>query len=165
MQHVPLVEHFLAEPVFRYFLFPIGSALFGIWIKMEIRVGRPKQEDFAVGPELIRGSLLMLVALTCARATSLDALHQSLNVVKDPVEIAQLQAHSRVASTGLDWIGIMIFLTWILLSLTTGLIRAYGWESDPQNPASRRLRLSTGIVIPDLVGVGTLYLVAWFLSS
>ncbi len=103
MQHVPLVEHFLAEPVFRYFLFPIGSALFGIWIKMEIRVGRPKQEDFAVGPELIRGSLLMLVALTCARATSLDALHQSLNVVKDPVEIAQLQAHSRVASTGLDW--------------------------------------------------------------
>lgn len=164
MQHVPVVEHFLAGPVFRYFLFPIGSALFGIWTKMEIR-GRPKREDLAVGPELIRGSLLMLVALTCARATSLDATHQSLNVVKDPIEIAQLQAHATVASTGLDWIGIMIFLTGMLLSLTTGFIRVYGWEPDPQNPASTRLRLSTGIVIPGLVGLGTLYLVAWFLSG
>jgi hypothetical protein len=132
---------------------------------MEIRVGRPKREDFAVGLELIRGSLLMLVALTCARATSLDSTNQSLNVVKDPIEIAQLQAHARVASTGLDWIGIMIFLTWMLLSLTTGFIRIYGWESDPQNSANTRLRLSSGLVIPDLVGVGTLYLVAWFLSS
>lgn len=166
------INDFIAGGRFRYFWFPIGTCLFAVWIKLITRTdGAIRQDDFAVGPDLQRSAVLMLVALTCQRAVDLEATYCGLDTVSDPVERVKLLAHIRELDSSVAWSGIAIFATCVLLFGTADFVRRWGWESDPKNPenptnlGNRRLRIFWGVILPILLGLASLELVARFLSS
>jgi len=156
-----IIAHFLGGTYFRYFWFPIGGSLLGIWIKIESRGWPARREDFGIGLELMRSSLLMLVALTSGRAVDLDATYRYLDLTANPIEYTMLAAHARVVSTTFALSGIVIFVMFLVLWGTTSFVRECGWE----RPERTQLRTFRGIVLPGIAGEAALCVVAFFLSS
>jgi len=150
---------FIGSPICRYLFFPIGGCLFGIWVKHESRPAGSKLErdDFAVGLDLIRSSLLMFLALTCETATDLSATYGSIDVVAGSVELTKLGAHARTLSEWMSVAGLIIFFMCLALFMAARLVSRCGWDR-----THSRLRLLPGIVVPDLLGILSLCLVAHY---
>lgn len=149
------MEEFLANPVFRYFIFPIGSAVLGIAIKYVTRndqYGSFTKEDIAIGLELMRTACLMFIVLTTDKAITLGSINKQLSTVLttnpiDPVMASSLQAQAlklsgQLASTG--WfIALMVLSLW---SVST-IVRKWGWKSQSE------MYPFTGIALPLAFGI------------
>lgn len=151
---------FLTSPFFRFFIFPIGSAVLGVAVKYVTRNDQYatfKKEDLAVGLDLIRVALLMYIVLTTDWALALLSTNEELaQLAGNPVNTAQRellqdqaqQLTYQVASAG--WVIALMFLG--LWGVST-LVRKWGWQSDTE------LRPVIGIGIPLVLGISALIMV------
>jgi hypothetical protein len=154
------MEDFLASALFRYAIFPIGSALLGVAIKCVTRNDKYtffRKEDMAVGIELLLTACLMFVVLTTDRAISLADTNQLLaQALKanpiDPAKVGSLQSQAQQISARIATAGWLILLMVIMLWSTSTIVRKWGWVSETE------LKPRIGIALP--LGLGILALLA-----
>jgi hypothetical protein len=152
------MEEFLASPFFRYALFPIGSAVLGVFVKCSTRNDRYtsfRKEDIAVGLELMLTAGLMFVVLTTDRALSLlEANRQLAQVLKaipvDTTKAVALQAQVQLLSGRLAMAGWVIVLLFLGLWSASTLVRKWGWKSETEMTAL------VGIAVPLAFGITSL---------
>ncbi|MDX6528133.1 MAG: hypothetical protein QOH41_423 [Blastocatellia bacterium] len=154
------METFLASPIFRYALFPVGSAILGVAVKCVTRNDRYasfRKEDMAVGLELMLTACLLFVVLTTDRALALLQANRQLARVLattpiDSTNAAALQAQVQLLSGRLALAGWMIALLFLGLWSVSTLVRKWGWKSETE------MTPLIGIAIP--LGFGILALIA-----
>lgn len=153
------MHEFLANPVFRYGVFPLGCAVLGVLIKIVTRNDQYKafvKEDFAVGLELMLTACLMFVLLTTDRALALMGVNARL---KEALEqnppgvhlVDLLQDEVAVLSESLSTSGWTIALMFLGLWSVSTIVRKFGWSS------ATELKPAFGIATPLVTGV--MYLV------
>jgi len=152
------MEQFLASPIFRYALFPLGSAALGVAVKCVTRNDRYtsfRKEDIAVGIELMLTACLMFVLITTDRALALlkanrrlaECLSSGNTTSATTVQTEVQHLSGRLALAG--WVIALLFLG--LWSVST-IVRKWGWKSETE------MMPLTGIAIP--LGLGILALIA-----
>ena len=126
---------FLSSPVFRFLLFPLGSAVLGVGIKYVTRndnYAKFQKEDLAVGLELLLTACLMFLALTSDRSLQMASVNHDLATAlasKDVPKAQELQIKVSALSQELAASG------WVLLAMFVGLwsvstiVRKLGWAS------------------------------------
>ncbi len=152
---------FLASPLFRYLIFPLGSVGIGIAIKyasISDKFDSFKKEDVAVGLELFLTAVLMYIVLTTDRVITLIGLNESLSdMLKNPsvntTEASALQARiidltGKTASSGWIILGMFLFL-WAISTV----VRKVGWRG------ANDIDIWIGIALPLVSGVLALILV------
>ncbi len=136
------MKEFLASTLFRYLLFPIGSALLGIFVKVFTRNDKYtafKKEDLAVGLQLMTSGCLMYVLMTTDRALQLTKLHNQLNdAMKVPANlntpvIAELQNNIVKLSNEMATSGGLIAMMFLGLWAMSSIVRKWGWKSESEN--------------------------------
>jgi hypothetical protein len=156
-----LFEEFLSSSIFKYFIFPIGSALLGIAIKYVARndqYAKFKKEDLAVGLELIRTACLMYVVLTTDRAISLLGVNEELaevlaNPNLDATRASLLQAQAQELTSKISSAGWSIALMFLALWAVSTIVRKWGWKSETE------MKPIPGIAIPFSLGILSLIVV------
>jgi hypothetical protein len=117
------MEEFLTSTIFRYGIFPIGSAALGVAVRYVSRNDQYatfSKEDIAVGLQLVLTACLMLVTLTTDRALVLiqtnKALEQALaqNPI-DTIKANNLHTQARALSNQLTTAG------WLIATMILGL--------------------------------------------
>jgi hypothetical protein len=155
------MEEFLTSAVFRYGIFPIGSAALGVAIRYVSRNDQYatfSKEDIAVGLQLILTACLMLVTLTTDRALVLvqanKALEQALaqNPI-DTIKANHLQAQARALSNQLATAGWLIAAMFLGLWSISTIVRKWGWKS------ATEMKPVIGIGLPLAFGVLALIVV------
>ena len=131
------MNEWLASKQFKEIVIPLISTIVTILIKVVSRKDHSlsfKLEDFNVGFDLLVASGILLTTYGSKMAYDL----QTNNVINTSFCYNKLQQIPYI---------ICIFLI-ILFSLST-FVRAWGWRVNRNN----ELRIFTGIVIPDVIGV------------
>ncbi len=154
------MEEFLASPVFRYALFPVGSAALGVAIKCVTRNDQYpafRKEDLAVGLNLMLSACLMFVVLTTDRALGLMEANRQLSALLksqavDAQQAAVLQARVQLLSGKIALAGWVIALMFLGLWSVSTIVRKWGWQSETE------MRPVIGIGVP--LGFGILTLIA-----
>lgn len=152
---------FLTSTVFRYLIFPIGSAILGVAIKYVTRNDRYKsfqKEDLAVGLELMLTACLTFIALTTDRAVSLASTNRNLAQLlqQTPLDIAavsKLQTQALTLTNTLATSGYLIAFMLLGLWGISTLVRKRGWKSDTE------MHPVQGIAVPLAFGVLSLIVV------
>ena len=152
---------FLTSAVFRYLIFPIGSATLGIAIKYVTRNDRYKsfqKEDLAVGLELMLTACLTFIALITDRAVSVANANRNLAQLlqQTPIDITavtKLQAQVLGLTNTLVTSGYVIAFMLLGLWGISTLVRKRGWKSDTE------MYPVQGIAVPLAFGVLSLILV------
>jgi hypothetical protein len=146
---------FLTNPIFKFAILPIGSAILGIGVKYVSRndqYAKFKKEDIAVGLDLALTACLMFVVLTTDRAVQLVSANKDLSMLlkqnpPDMTKITELQAKTQQISGQIADSGWLIFLMFLgLISLST-IVRKLGWESETE------MRPIIGIALPLVFGI------------
>jgi len=146
---------FLTNPIFKFAILPIGSAMLGVGVKYVSRndqYAKFKKEDIAVGLDLALTACLMFVVLTTDRAVQLVSANKDLsNLLRqnppDMIKITEVQAKTQLISSQIANSGWLIFLMFLgLISLST-LVRKSGWESETE------MRPIIGIALPLIFGI------------
>jgi hypothetical protein len=155
------MENFLVSALFRYCVFPLGSAAIGIFVKCATRSDRYRffvKEDVAVGINLILTACLMFVVMTTGWTLGLSETNSQLaqtlkSKPPDPAKVAalmdQAQYYSSKAVTA-GWTTALMFLG--LWGVST-IVRRWGWASGTE------LKTGVGIALPLAVGISYLILV------
>jgi hypothetical protein len=149
------MEDLLASTYFRYLLFPVGSALLGIFVKVFTRNDKYtsfKKEDLAVGLQLMTTGCLMYVLLTTDRALQLTKLNKQLNQAintspPNQTAVSQLQAGIVVLSSEMTKSAFLITMMFIGLWAISSIVRKWGWKSETENDPV------IGIALPLVFGV------------
>lgn len=153
------MEDFLAGPLFRYFLFPIGSAVLGIAVKCVTRNDRYTafvKEDIAVGLQLMLTACLLFVIATSDKAIRLLETNRLLEQILatspvDQVRANAFQAQAALLSGQIAFAGWVIALLLFSLWSVSTVVRKWGWKSESE------MTVLAGITIP--LGVGILSLI------
>ncbi|MEW6378910.1 MAG: hypothetical protein AB1611_04815 [bacterium] len=149
---------FLTNPVFKYGILPIGSAMLGIAVKYASRndqYAKFRKEDIAVGLDLTLTACLMFVVLTTDRAAKLLIANRGLADLLnrhplDTVVAAELQAKSQLLSSQIASSGWVIALMFLGLGGLSTTVRKWGWNSETEmNPIM-------GIAIPLIFGIAAI---------
>lgn len=149
------MEQFLASGVFRYVLFPLGSAVLGVYVKWVTRndeYARFRKEDIAVGLDLIVAACLMRVMLTTDRALDLVGANRQLEeaikaLPMDAQKVVESQERVQALSSQLMPAGFGIALMFLALWSGSTFVRKWGWES------ATEMRPFRGIAIPLVFGI------------
>lgn len=75
---------FLTNPLFKFGILPIGSAMLGVAVKYASRndqYAKFKKEDIAVGLDLALTACLMFVVLTTDKAVQLISANNALSAI------------------------------------------------------------------------------------
>lgn len=155
------METFLASQLFRYLIFPIGSAILGVAIKVVTRNDRFssfKQDDFAVGLDLLKTACLLYLVLTTDRAYALihanQALASALTATPlEPPRISLLQSQAAQLSDQISTAGWSTALFFIALWSVSTIVRKWGWRSEAE------MSPVIGIAFPLAAGVLSLAVV------
>lgn len=149
------MEQFLISSFFKYCVFPIGSAMLGVYVKYTSRndqYSKFKKEDIAVGLELVLTACLMFVLITTDRAVKLIKTNESLSSILSsmPPNITaatELQAKAQLLSSQIASSGWFITLMFLGLWSLSTVVRKYGWKSETEmNPI-------LGIALPLSFGI------------
>jgi hypothetical protein len=154
------MEDFLASAIFRYALFPIGSAVLGIAVKCVTRNDKYtffRKEDMAVGTDLMLTACLMFLVLTTDRAINLSEtnqlLAQALRAIPiDATKVASLQSQAQLISAKIALAGWFILILFIGLWSVSTIVRKWGWTSETE------MSTRAGIALP--LGMGILAMLA-----
>jgi hypothetical protein len=149
------VEAFLAGQLFRYFVFPLGSAVLGIAVKIATRNDQYspfKKEDLAVGLDLIKTACLLFVVLTTERAFALQRANQAISETLaaapiDTNQLARLQAQAADLSSSMSSAGWAVALFFLALWSVSTVVRKWGWQSEVE------MHPLVGIAMPLAIGV------------
>jgi hypothetical protein len=152
---------FLASPVFRYFIFPVGSAVLGIYVKYVSRndqFSKFRKEDIAVGLELLRTACLMYVVLTTDRVIALARTNEALadTLVASPIDSAKaaiLQSQAQALTNCITMAGWYTAGMFVALWGASTLIRKFGWKSETE------MNAVFGVTTPLVLGIIGLALV------
>lgn len=155
------MQDFLVSDLFKYVLFPLCGATFGILLKIVTRNDRYtafKKEDLAVGLELMLSGSLMFVLLTTDAAIKLCGFQEQLNAAlstkpQNKQLIDAIYQHIEVLTNKLSVAGWTILAMFVALWSVSTIVRKWGWEDE------NKLRPVIGIAIPLFVGVLFLVLV------
>jgi hypothetical protein len=149
------MEAFLAGQLFRYFVFPVGSAALGIAVRIATRNDQYssfKKEDLAVGLDLLKTACLLFLVLTTERALSLQRASQAIsealtNSPVDPNAISALQSEATELSSRMSSAGWAVALFFLALWSVSTIVRKWGWQSDTE------MHSVIGIAFPLAAGV------------
>ena len=147
-----LIE-FLSSPVFRFLLFPVGSAVLGVGIKYVTRndnYAKFQKEDLAVGLELLLTACLMFLALTSDRSLQIASVNQGLAAAlasRDVPRAQELQLKASILSQELAASGWVLLIMFLGLWSVSTLVRKLGWQSKDA------MRPLLGIALPLVVGI------------
>ena len=149
------VDKFLASNIFRYLLFPIGSTVLGIGVKVVTRNDRYRsfmKEDMAVGLDLMLTAFLLFLALTSDRSLTLVSVDRAMEVSRgDAAGLRVLQSEAEGIAHLLTTSGWVIALMAIGLWSASSVVRKFGWKSETElNPI-------LGIGLP--IAIGVLFLI------
>ena len=155
------IEEFLSNPLFLYFIFPIISAVLGIYVKYVTRndqYAKFEKEDLAVGLDLIRTACLMFVLLTTEKAILLLDINKKTNDILslksiDLEQVSSLQSQAQELTQKISSVGWKVALFFMLLWAISTIVRKWGWKSDTE------LKPLIGIAIPLSVGILSLVVV------
>lgn len=148
-------EEILTSSSFRYFLFPLGSAFLGVFVKHASRndqYSKFRKEDLAVGLQLMLTACLMVVVVTTDRSVALVKANTALTQILSSQPVNQSAAielqkevqhiSSQLTSAGW-WITIMFFGLWSMCTI----VRQWGWKSETEMTAI------VGIALPLAFGI------------
>lgn len=142
---------FLSGNLFRYLIFPLGSAALGIWIKIVTRNDHYRaflNEDIAIGLDLMLTASLLFVVVTSDRSIALAAVEHSISLATTSAQSkALLQAQADVLSQALEISGWIIALMFMGLWGISTFVRKFGWRSETE------LHPVLGIALPLTIGV------------
>jgi hypothetical protein len=157
---------FLTTPWFKYFVYPLFGAVLGVAIKYATRNDRYttfKKDDLAVGLDLLKTAFLTLLVFSVDKSAELQKIGHLLtqaaqeNYKHHTIATAQLVVNLQAMNQKLTdhvtdaWL-MAIFLILAMWSLST-VVRKKGWANETE------LNTGVGIVVPLLIGVGSLILV------
>lgn len=151
----PNVNLFFASPFFRFFVFPLASAVLGIYVKYVTRndqFSRFRKEDLAIGLDLMRIAGLMYLLLISDRAITLARL-SAMSAAQSRDDLQEIIAEAAELSEGMSAAGWVIAAYIFSLWSVSTVVRKLGWETDT------RLRPIIAIAFPFVVGIGALLLV------
>ena len=146
---------FLTNPIFKFGILPIGSAILGVGVKYISRndqYAKFRKEDIAVGLDLALTACLMFVVLTTDRAVKLLRINEALSDVlsKQPFDTtmaAKVQTEAQMLSGQIASSGWLIAMMFLGLGAISTIVRKWGWHSDTEmNPV-------IGIAIPLTFGM------------
>jgi hypothetical protein len=146
---------FLTNPIFKFAILPISSAILGIGIKYVSRndqYAKFRKEDIAVGLELALTACLMFVVLTTERAAQLLNTNEGMaNLLEqkplDVTKIAELQERIQQISSQIASSGWLIFLMFLGLVCLSTMVRKRGWQSETE------MYPIIGITLPLIFGI------------
>jgi hypothetical protein len=146
---------FLTNPVFKFAILPIGSAILGVGVKYISRndqYAKFKKEDLAVGLDLALTACLMFVVLTTDRAVKLLAMNKTLSDVLsmqpfDVVVATKLQVKAQLLSGQIASSGWLIAMMFLGLGTISTIVRKFGWRSETE------MKPIIGIAIPLTFGI------------
>lgn len=149
------MTEYLTNPVFKFAVLPIGTAVLGIGLKFFTRNDRYAQfrkEDLAVGLDLTLTACLMFVVLTTDRAATLIQANKRLAEVlaQNPIDgmlAGKLQAEAQAVSSQIATSGWIIAILFLGLGAMSAVVRRWGWQSETE------LKPVVGIAIPLLYGI------------
>jgi hypothetical protein len=155
------MEEFLISPIFRYLIFPLGTAVLGVAVKYVTRndqYAKFRKEDVAVGLDLILTAVLMLLVLTTDRAVALVSTNQELSRVLShkPIDASAasvLQGKALALSQQQTTSIVLILLMFLSLWSISTIVRKWGWQSETE------MKPVIGIAIPLALGILSLILV------
>lgn len=155
------MENILGSAYFRYFVFPIGSAVLGILIKYATRndqFAKFTKEDVAIGLDLMRTACLMFVVLTSDKAIALMNMNKRLQLALSSTPIdqesaANLQAQASQLSDNIALSGWLVAFMFLGLWGVSTLVRKWGWKSQTEMNAFVGIAIPLGFGILTLVGV------------
>lgn len=157
------MQTLLASPLFRYLLFPLGSALLGIFIKVFTRNDKYttfKKEDMAVGLNLMTTACITYVLVSTDRALQMVRLQADLEGAlraNNANSISTIQHNMIVLSASMATAGGLIASMFIGLWAVSSIVRKWGWRSETE------LSPAIGIALPLVLGV--LFLMVVMVSS
>jgi hypothetical protein len=146
------LDRFLSSYLFRYLVFPIVSALVGIYVKFVTRNDQYRtftKEDIAIGLDLMLTAFLLFLALTSDQSLALTAVHHDMMAASKghPDQFQKLQAQADAITHFLTKSGWIIFLMCLGLWSASTFIRKWGWQSETE------LHPILGIAVPIVFGV------------
>jgi hypothetical protein len=145
------VEQFLGSNLFRFLFFPLGSAAFGIHVKVVTRNDRYRaftKEDMAVGLDLMYTAFLIYLLVTSDRGLELTAMRHAVSAPGiDSVKMQDLSARAAILSSSMTFSGWVLFLMFLGLWSASTFVRKLGWKSETE------LRPVLGIAIPLTAGI------------
>jgi len=155
------MEDFLNSIIFRFLIFPIGSAVLGVGLKYTSRNDQYtpfRKEDLAVGLELVLTACLTYVVVTSDRAIALHKVNKELQQVlqKPPIDAAvasKLQSQITTLSQQVGMAGWTIAFMFLGLWGLSTVVRKWGWKSETE------MTTGCGITLPLVFGVIALILV------
>jgi hypothetical protein len=146
---------FLSNPIFKFGILPIGSAMLGVAVKYASRndqYAKFKKEDIAVGLDLALTACLMFVVLTTDKAVQLISTNKALSAMikqkpLDVTALAEIQAKAQLLSGQIASSGWLIAIMFVGLGFLSTLVRKFGWESETE------MKPVVGIAIPLIFGI------------
>jgi len=146
---------FLTNPIFKYAILPISTAILGIAVKFVSRndqYAKFKKEDMAVGLELGLSACLMFIVLTTDKAKKLidtnKILSDMLNASPiDGIMASKIQSQAQLLSSNIASSGWLTFFLFLGLAGISTLVRKYGWQSETE------MSTLIGVTIPLIFGI------------
>lgn len=127
---------FLGSTLFRYLIFPLGSAALGIFVNVATRSDRYRvfqKEDLAVGLQLISTAGMMFLVLCSDRALAFIRVNAAMeNALSDSGRLSQLQLQAATLSKNLGESGWLIAMMFLGLFGASTLVRLFGWKSETE---------------------------------
>jgi len=163
------VTSFFLSPVFRYCVFPLIGMLFRICVKCQEKVGPIAREEMAVGLEMMKDAILMLVTLMSERFVESAKTGASLRRVLETTPPNELSARVGVL-TGLlglrDTLTDQLFLggesIFVFFVVLLGLLQI---KNRIGSDGDGRPKLLFGIILPIVVALGAQAWVAGYFSD